>query len=118
MDVPEKQMSLPARQQLVLDQIEQILQAADPRLKSMFAAFARLAPREAIPATEVIPGRAARRTVMISIIVISVLGLAMLSIVATSKACPGLSSDQVVASAAVRYAACSQSTDAWSKGGR
>jgi hypothetical protein len=36
----------------------------------------------------------------------------------TNGDCPGLSSDQVVATAAVRYAGCSQSTDAWSKGGR
>jgi hypothetical protein len=39
-------------------------------------------------------------------------------VVATSNDCPGLSSDQVVASAAVRFAACSKATDAWSKGGR
>jgi hypothetical protein len=32
MDAPEKQMSLPARQQVVLDQIERVLAAADPRL--------------------------------------------------------------------------------------
>lgn len=112
-------MSLPERQQLILDQIEKALQAADPGLKSMFAAFGRLAPREAMPAAEAIPVRRARRTKIISVIVmISVLGLIMLGWLATSKACPGLSSDQVVASAAVRYAACSKSTDAWSKGGR
>jgi Protein of unknown function (DUF3040) len=117
-DASENQMSLPARQQLILDQIEKALQAADPGLKSMFAAFARLAPREAMPATEGISGR--RRTAMISIVVIGALGMVMvmLGFFATSKACPGLSSDQVVASAAVRYAACSKSTDAWSKGGR
>jgi hypothetical protein len=109
-------MSLPARQQLILDQIEKALQAADPGLKSMFAAFARLAPREAMPATEAISRR--RRTAMISIVVIGALGMVMLGLFSTSKACPGLSSDQVVASAAVRHAACSKSTDAWSKGGR
>jgi hypothetical protein len=54
---------------------------------------------------------------VICIVVIGVLGMVMLSFFATSKACPGLS-DQFVASAAVRYAACSKSTDAWSKGGR
>ena len=112
-------MSLPARQQLVLDQIERILQAADPRLKSMFAAFARLAPPEAMPPAEAISRRPARRrTVVISIVVISALSLVMVFIVATSKACPGLSSDQVVASAAVRFAGCSKATDSWSKGGR
>jgi Protein of unknown function (DUF3040) len=109
-------MSLPARQQLILDQIEKALQAADPGLKSMFAAFARLAPKETMPATEGISGR--RWTAMISLVVIGALGMVMVGFLATSKACPGLSSDQVVASAAVRYAACSKSTDAWSKGGR
>jgi hypothetical protein len=111
-------MSLPARQQLILDQIEKALLAADPRLKSMFAAFARLTPREVAPAPEAISGWPGRRAKIISIMVISVLGMVTLSFFATSKACPGLPSDQVVASAAVRYAACSKSTDAWSKGGR
>jgi len=47
-----------------------------------------------------------------------VLSLTMLFVVATSRACPGLSSDQVVASAAARLAGCSEATNAWSKGGR
>jgi hypothetical protein len=111
-------MNLPARQQRALDQIERALQAADPRLTAMFAAFARLSPPPPGPS-----GRAARRRapriVTIVILVISLLGgMVALGAVATSKACPGLSSDQVVASAAVRYAACSKSTAAWSKGGR
>jgi hypothetical protein len=109
-------MSLPPRQQAVLDQIER---AADPQLKSMFAAFARLAPTGAMPAAEAIVRRSARwLTVMVSVIVLSVLSLVMVMVVATSKACPGLSSDQVIASGTVRFAACSKSTDAWSKGGR
>ena len=111
-------MSLPARQQQILDQIEQVLQAADPRLKSMFAAFARMAPRDAVPVTEVIPARSARRTVVICVMVLSLLGVLMLSIMATRDVCPGLSSDQAVVSASVRYAACSKSTDAWSRGAR
>jgi hypothetical protein len=112
-------MSLPARQQQILDQIEQVLQAADPRLKSMFAAFARLAPREAAPPTEVIIRRSARRTVVICVMALSLLGVLMLSILGTRDVCrPGLSSDQAVVSASVRYAACSKSTDAWSRGAR
>jgi len=55
---------------------------------------------------------------MISIMVVGVLSLAMLFVVANSRACPGLSSDQVVASAAVRFAGCSKATNSWSKGGR
>jgi len=111
-------MSLPDRQQQILDQIEQVLQAADPRLKSMFAAFARMAPRDAVPVTEVIRARSARRTVVICVMVLSLLGVLMLSFLATKDVCPGLSSDQAVVSASVRYAACSKSTDAWSRGAR
>ena len=112
-------MSLPARQQAVLDQIDQILQGADPQLKSMFAAFARVASREAMPATEAISKRSPRQwTLLICIMVISLLSMVTVFVVATSRACQGLSSDQVVASATVRYDACSKATDAWSKGGR
>ncbi len=116
-------MSLPGRQQLVLDQIERILAAADPQLKSMFAAFTRLASHEDLPETVVISGRIFGRpkrrwAVMISVMVVGVLSLALLFAFATSRACPGLSSDQVVASAAVRLAGCSEATNAWSKGGR
>ena len=112
-------MSLPARQQAVLDQIERILTAADPQLKSMFAAFARVASREAMPATEAISKRSPWQwTLLVCIMVISLLSVGTVFAVATSRACQGLSSDQVVASATVRYAACSKATDAWSKGGR
>ena len=114
-------MSLTPRQQMILDQIEQVLQAADPRLKAMFAAFGRSVQGEAIPGAEVASGRSgrsARRTVLICVMVVSVLGVLVVGIRATSNDCPGLSSDQVVASAAVRYAACSKSTDAWSRGAR
>jgi hypothetical protein len=111
-------MSLPDRQQRILDQIEQVLQAADPRLKSMFAAFARLPPRDNVPVAKVVPARSARRTVLICVMVLSLLGVLMLSILAMKDVCPGLSSDQAVVSASVRYAACSKSTDAWSRGAR
>jgi hypothetical protein len=111
-------MSLPPRQQAILDQIEQVLQAADPGLKSMFAAFHRWAQVQAMPAAEVISRRSARRTVVVWVMVLSMLGGLVLGIRASSNDCPGLSSDQVVASAAVRYAACTKSTDVWSKGAR
>ena len=116
-DAPENEMSLPERQQQVLDQIEQTLQKADPGLKSMFAAFTQLASREAMPAIEAISSRRAK---IISIVALSVLGALwlMVTVAATGNACPGLPSDQAVASAAVRYAACSHDTAAWSKGGR
>lgn len=161
-------MSLPDRQQQILDQIEQALQSADPALRSMYAMFGRLTSPEAMPATEAMPAgeggtapaagamgkaavtgaagkpaaswvpvgvvgpiaskagvastaasrRRARRALVISVIVLGLLSLMIFNIVSTSSQCPGLSSDQVVASAAVRYAACNHSTDAWSKGAR
>jgi hypothetical protein len=151
-------MSLPDRQQQILDQIEQALQSADPALKSMYAMFGRLTSPEAMPAVEAMPGestgeaaaagamgkaavteaagtvgpmaskagvpstaasrRRVRRALVISVIVLGLLGLMIFNVVSTSSQCPGLSSDQVVASAAVRYAACNHSTDAWSKGAR
>jgi hypothetical protein len=111
-------MSLPPRQQAILDQIEQVLQAADPRLRSMFAAFHRSTKAQPLPATEAIPSWSPRRIVAICLIVISLLGMLVFGIRTTSNDCPGLSSDQVVASAAVRYAGCSKSTEVWSRGGR
>jgi hypothetical protein len=118
MDVPEKQMSLPARQQLILEQIELTLQAGDPRLKSMFATFTRLTSLEAMPTTEAICAKLPRPVGLISIMVVVVLSAVLLSMLAASTACPRLSSDQAVASAAVRIAACRSDTAAWSKGGR
>jgi Protein of unknown function (DUF3040) len=117
-------MNLPRRQQAMLDQIEQSLQAADPRLKSLFSTFNRAAKDESLPATEVLAsrfGRLARlprRTVVVCLVVISMVSVLVVGIRATSGDCPGLSSDQAVAGAAVRYAACSKATDAWSRGGR
>lgn len=111
-------MNLPARQQLILDQIEQVLQAADPRLKSMFAAFGRFASREAMPGTEAIAGRPGRRTLMISILVLSLLSAVTVGIAVTSKACPGLSPGQTTASSLTRFNACGKNMDVWSSGGR
>src|SRR5580704_14449660 len=180
-------MSLPDRQQQILDQIEQALQSADPALKSMYAMFGQLTSPEAMPTIEAMPGegvgeaeaaaaamgkaavpgaagesagvgaagesagtpaarksagswmavgtvgpmaskagvastvasrRRVRRALVISVILLGLLALMIFNVVSTSSECPGLSSDQVVASAAVRYAACNHRTDAWSKGAR
>jgi Protein of unknown function (DUF3040)/Chloramphenicol phosphotransferase-like protein len=113
-------MSLPRRQQLILDQIEQALQAADPRLRSMFAAFGRSVKAQAAPAAEVIiSDQPSRRTLVIfMMVVVCMLGVLVVGIRSTSNDCPGLSSDQVIASAAVRYAGCSHSTAVWNRGGR
>jgi hypothetical protein len=47
-------MSLPARQQRVLDMIEGVLQASEPKLAAMFAMFARLTGGEG-PASGAVP---------------------------------------------------------------
>jgi hypothetical protein len=112
-------MSLPARQQAVLDRIEAVLQASDPRLKGMFAVFTRLAAPDAMPGTEEIAARQLRPAVLISVVLlVSVLSVVLLGLFSVGTACPRLSSDQEVTSAAVRLAGCNSSTDAWSKGGR
>ena len=84
----------------------------------MFAAFARLPSREAVSGQRGHRPPAPRRTVVICVMVLSLLGVLMLSILGTKDVCPRLSSDQAVVSATVRYAACSKSTDAWSRGAR
>jgi hypothetical protein len=48
-------MGLPAGQQRVLDSIEDALRAAEPRLASMYAIFARLTRGEAGPRREQLP---------------------------------------------------------------
>jgi hypothetical protein len=113
-------MSLPRRQQRILNQIEHALQAADPGLRSMFASFGGRSSRvHAGPAVEAIAGGPSRRTLVIFLmVVVCALGVLVVGIRSTSGDCPGLSSDQVVAPAAARFAGCSQSTDAWSRGGR
>ena len=112
-------MSLPRRQQRILNQIEQALQAADPKLKSTFAAFGRSVRAQGGPAVEAISDRPSRRTLVIFMMIVAcLLGVLVVGIRSTNSDCPGLSSDQVVAPAAVRFAGCTQSTDAWSRGGR
>ena len=116
-------MSLSGRQQAILDQIERALQAADPGLKTMFTTFGRLAEGQPVPGAEAVPRESAPRRrpwrlALICAIVVAALGVLVVGIRATSGDCPGLPSDQVIASAAVRYAGCSMCTDAWSRGGR
>jgi Protein of unknown function (DUF3040) len=113
-------MGLPARQQRVLEQIEHALQAADPRLKSMFATFTRFTGQAQAPENEAIGARWHRPSpaALISIIVIGLVTLGLIIVPAVIRACPGLPSDQAVASATVRYQNCSHATNAWSRGGR
>lgn len=111
-------MNLPPRQQVILDQIERALHATDPKLKSMFAAFHRSTKAQPIPANEIISSRSPLLIVMICVIIASAVSVLVIGIRTTSNDCPGLPSDQVVASAVVRYAGCSKSTDVWSRGAR
>jgi hypothetical protein len=127
-------MTLSARQQAVLDQIERALQAADPQLRSMFSIFTRLTSRETMPDAETAgdTGTSGRRDdgnsgrsvqsvaglLVVSIFMAGLLGAFLFSVLGTSNDCPGLSSDQAVVSASVRAAACSHATAAWSKGSR
>ena len=75
---------------------------------------------EAMPAAaETAPATSVRKMVLISVaILISMLSVLAFDVARTGNECPGLPSDQAVASAAVRYAACNHSSDAWSKGAR
>jgi hypothetical protein len=57
-------MSLPARQQRVLDRIEEVLKKREPRMASMFAMFTRLNLGERLPwieALETVPWWSPRR---------------------------------------------------------
>ena len=55
-------MSLPARQQRKLEEIEGGLTGSDPRLRSLFAIFTRLTRGEAMPWFEEVPVRPIRAT--------------------------------------------------------
>jgi hypothetical protein len=50
-------MSLPAEQQRVLDRIENVLQASEPRLASMYSIFTRLTNGEMRPRREELPAQ-------------------------------------------------------------
>ena len=80
-------MSLPTRQQHVLDQIEASLQSGDPRLKSMFATFTRLTSRDAMPARESICRRLTAKTMVISIVVTAMLGLVLAAALVSGPGC-------------------------------
>jgi hypothetical protein len=119
-------MTLSARQQAILDQIERALAAADPQLKSKFSIFTRITSRDTMPETETV--RADERShnrvksmvglLVVSLMAVSLVGAFLFSVIGMRNECPGLPSDQTMASAAVRYAACSHDTAAWSKGSR
>lgn len=53
-------MSLPTRQQRILDRIEHLLRDSDPRLTSLFAIFSRLTREEEMPRVEELKARFTR----------------------------------------------------------
>ncbi len=65
-------MILPRRQRAVLDRMARDLGAADPELRSSYAAFTRKARDAPFPAAEVITGRQARFLVLALVILLAV----------------------------------------------
>jgi hypothetical protein len=65
-------MTLPHRQQVILDRMDRALTAADPQLQSSYAAFARRAGEAPFPAAEVIATRPVRYLVLALIVLLTV----------------------------------------------
>lgn len=83
-------MNLPRRQQAILDQMDRALGAADPGLRSSYAAFARRAGGAPFPAGEVIATRPVRFVVLGLIILLAVgfLALGITSLNNINNSCP------------------------------
>ena len=105
-------MSLPARQQRVLDQIETILQARDPALTSMFATFARLTAQEAMPKIEELKGWLSR--LLQPVMLIPLLAVVIVSSIVVGSFVPGPHCGSVATARGTGYviagksAACNQ----------
>jgi hypothetical protein len=80
-------MILPRRQQAILDQMERALGAADPQLRSSYAAFARRAEGASFPAAEVIATRPVRFLVL-GLVILLALGFLAFGINDVSGGCP------------------------------
>ena len=80
-------MILPRRQQAILDQMERALGAADPQLRSSYAAFTRRAGGAPLPEAEVIPSRPVRFLVL-GVIILLALGFLVFGISDVSGGCP------------------------------
>ena len=70
-------MNLPRRQQVILDKMDRALGAADPQLRSSYAAFARRNREAPFPAAEVIAARPVRFLVLALIFLLAVGFLAL-----------------------------------------
>jgi hypothetical protein len=80
-------MILPRRQQAILDQMDRALGAADPQLRSTYAAFARRAEGAPFPAAEVIATRPTRFLVL-GLVILLALGFLAFGISDVSGGCP------------------------------
>lgn len=78
-------MNLPRRQQVILDRIDRALGAADPQLRSSYAAFTRRASGAPFPAAEVIATRPLRYLVL-GLIVLLAIGVVAIGI-SSSNSC-------------------------------
>jgi len=79
-------MSLPARQQHRLDQIEKGLEAADPKLIAMFAAFTKVTVADVMPAREVIRNRLPQ-VLLIGLMALTVVSAVLLGSLLGSPRC-------------------------------
>jgi hypothetical protein len=79
-------MNLPRRQQVILDRMDHALGAADPQLRSRYAAFTRRAGGAPLPAAEVIATRPVRFLVL-ALIVLLAIGVLALGVSSTSGGC-------------------------------
>jgi Protein of unknown function (DUF3040) len=93
-------MILPRRQQAILDQMDRALGAADPKLHSSYAAFARRTGGKPFPAAEVIAARPVRYLVLGLVVLLAVVILAF-GINAQKGGCPSASWHGVCAASEV-----------------
>ena len=107
-------MSLPARQQQALDQIETQFEAAEPQLTAMFAAFTRVAMAEVMPAREVIDRRLPR-VVLVCVMALTVIGAVLLATLAGTPRCPRVVPGPKIAHV-TSLAGCKPATTAGSSG--
>jgi len=79
-------MNLPRGQQVILNQMDRALGAADPQLRSRYAAFTRRASGAPFPAAEVIATRPLRFLVL-ALVVLLAIGVLALGISSTNGGC-------------------------------
>ena len=107
-------MSLPARQQHRLDQIERQFESAEPQLMAMFAAFTRVAAAEAMPPREEL-SRRLPRVVLAFVMALTVAGTVLLATLTGSPRCSrGLAATRTAHVSAI--AGCRPPTTAGSSG--